>query len=80
MKKYIAILLVLVLTVTCFSACGKDPATEGKKVIGLLYDAGQDSSTTAIAEAKAYLDEKGIAYKEYTGTTADEVSLAVDAA
>lgn len=81
MKKYIAILLVLVLTVTCFSACGKNTAdTESKKVIGLLYDAGQDSSTAAIAEAKAYLDEKGIAYKEYTGTTADEVSLAVDAA
>lgn len=46
--------------------------------IGLLYDVGQDSSTTAIAEAKAYLDENGVAYKEYTGTTVDEVSLAVD--
>ncbi len=44
--------------------------------IGLLYDAGQDSSTAAIASAKAYLDEKGIAYVEHTGSTADEVMLA----
>lgn len=79
MKKYIAVILALVLTITCFAACGKK-ATNSKVVIGLLYDAGQDSSTTAIKEAKAYLDEKGIAYKEYTGTNAAEVSLAVDAA
>lgn len=47
--------------------------------IGLLYDMGQDSSTTAIAEAKAYLDEKGVAYVERTGTTVDEVMLAAEA-
>ena len=47
--------------------------------IGLLYDLGQDASTTAIADAKAYLDAKGIEYVERTGTTVDEVSLAVDA-
>lgn len=47
--------------------------------IGLLYDMGQDSSTTAIADAKAYLDEKGIAYVERTGTTVDEVMLAAEA-
>lgn len=82
MKKYIAILLVLVLTITCFAACGKkaDEPKKSDKVIGLLYDAGQDSSTTAIKDAKAFLDEKGIAYKEYTGTNAAEVGLAVDAA
>ena len=45
--------------------------------IGLLYDIGQDSSTTPIEAAKAYLDEKGISYKEYTGTTVAEVELAV---
>lgn len=45
--------------------------------IGLLYDASQDSSTKAINDAKAYLDSKGIAYKEYTGTNTTEVSLAV---
>ena len=47
--------------------------------IGLLYDAGQDSSTTPIAAAKAYLDSKGIAYVERTATTVDEVMLAADA-
>ena len=46
--------------------------------VGLLYDLGQDSSLTAIAEAKEYLDENGIAYKEYTGTNTSEISLAVD--
>lgn len=49
------------------------------KKIGLLYDQGQDSSTTPIANAKAYLDEKGIEYVERTGTTTDEVMLAADA-
>ena len=47
--------------------------------IGLLYDMGQDSSTSAIEEAKAFLDEKGIEYVEKTGTTTDEVQLAADA-
>ena len=47
--------------------------------VGLLYDVGQDSSTAAIADAKAFLDEKGIEYVEHTGTNVDEVSLAVDA-
>ena len=47
--------------------------------IGLLYDMGQDASTTAIAEAKAYLDEKGIEYVERTGTNVDEVMLAAEA-
>ena len=49
-------------------------------MIGLLYNVGQDSSTTPIAAAKAYLDEKGVAYKEYTGTTVDEIILAAQAA
>ncbi len=44
--------------------------------VALLYDLGQDSSTTAIADAKVWLDEKGIAWKEYTGTTTDELQLA----
>ena len=43
------------------------------KKIGLLYDIGQDSSTTAIADAKAYLEAKNIEYIEKTGTTVDEV-------
>ena len=47
--------------------------------IGLLYDVGEDSSDTPIAHAKEYLEEKGIAYVERTGTTTDEVMLAAQA-
>ncbi len=47
--------------------------------IGLLYDQGQDSSATAIASAKALLDDMGIEYIERTGTTTDEVMLAAQA-
>ncbi len=50
------------------------------KTVGLLYDMGQDSSTTPIKNAKDYLDKKGVAYKEYTGTTVDEVRLAAQSA
>ena len=53
-------------------------ANPDAKSIALLYDQGQDSSTTPIKNAKAYLDKKGIAYKEYTGTTTDEIGLAVN--
>lgn len=49
------------------------------KNVALLYDIWQDSSTAAIAHAKEYLDANGIAYGEYTGTTVDEVTLAVQA-
>ncbi len=49
--------------------------SEAKK-IGLLYDLGQDASTTAIAQAKEYLTNKGIEYIERTGTTVDEITLA----
>ncbi|MCR5399075.1 MAG: ABC transporter substrate-binding protein [Lachnospiraceae bacterium] len=49
------------------------------KKIGLLYDLGQDASTTPIADAKAYLDSKGIEYVERTGTSVDEVVLAAQA-
>lgn len=49
------------------------------KKIGLLYDAGQDSSTTPIQQAKEYLDSHNIQYVEHTGTTVDEVVLAADA-
>jgi putative ABC transport system substrate-binding protein len=50
------------------------------KNIALLYDVGQDASTTPIAEAKAFLEEKGVAYREYTGTNVSEVQLAAQAA
>lgn len=47
--------------------------------IGLLYDIGQDSSTAPIAAAKEYLKAKNVEFVERTGTTVDEISLAVDA-
>lgn len=47
--------------------------------IGLLYDVGQDSSTTPIAHAREYLEGKGIEVVERTGTTTDEVMLAAQA-
>jgi len=46
------------------------------KTVGLLYSNSEANSTTPIAEAKAYLDGKGIAYVEATGNTADEVMAA----
>lgn len=54
-------------------------ANPDAKKIGLLYDVGQDSSTAAIEAAKAYMDENDIEYVERTGTTTDEVQLAVQA-
>lgn len=47
--------------------------------VGLLYDVGQDSSTAPIADAKAYLEGKGVTVVERTGTTVDEVTLAAQA-
>ena len=47
-------------------------------LIGLLYNVSEDSSKAPIAAAKAYLDEKGVAYVERTGTSVDEVMLAAD--
>ena len=47
--------------------------------IGLLYDLSQDASTQAIADAKAFCDEKGIKYIEKNGTTTAEVQMAADA-
>lgn len=49
------------------------------QTVGLLYDKSQDSSTAAIAAAKAYCEEKGIAVVEKTGTNNGEISLAADA-
>jgi len=48
-------------------------------LVGLLYDVGQDASTTSIAEAKAILNQKGVRFVERTGTTVDEVVLAARA-
>ena len=47
------------------------------KSVGLLYSLSEPNSTKPIAEAKAYLDSKGIKYVEATGNTTDEVISAV---
>lgn len=49
------------------------------KKVGLLYSLSEDNSAAPIAEAKAYLDEKGIAYVEKTANTNDEVITAASA-
>ncbi len=47
--------------------------------VGLLYDVGQDSSTTAINDAKAYLSGKNVEIVEKTGTNVSEIMLAAQA-
>ena len=49
------------------------------QTVGLLYSNSEPNSETPIAEAKAYLEAKGIAYLEKTGNTADEVIAAASA-
>ena len=46
------------------------------QTVGLLYSNSEPNSEKPIAEAKAYLDAKGIAYLEKTGNTAGEVIAA----
>jgi len=46
------------------------------KNVGLLYSLSEANSTKPIADAKAYLDEKGISYTEQTANTNDEVITA----
>ena len=46
------------------------------KTVGLLYSNSEANSATPIAEAKAYLEDKGIAYIEGTGNTNDEIMSA----
>ena len=48
------------------------------KTVGLLYSNSEANSTAPIAEAKAYLDSKGIAYLEKTGNTTDEIVTAAN--
>ena len=44
--------------------------------IGLLYSLSEPNSATPIADAKAYLDAKGVSYVEATANTNDEVIAA----
>ena len=48
------------------------------KNVGLLYSLSEINSATPIADAKAYLDAKGIAYTEVTSNTNDEVIAAAN--
>ena len=48
----------------------------GAQKIGLLYSLSEVNSVTPIAEAKVYLDAKGVEYVEATGNTNDEVIAA----
>ena len=49
------------------------------QTVGLLYSNSEPNSETPIAQAKEYLDAKGIAYIEKTGNTVDEVIAAASA-
>ena len=49
------------------------------QTVGLLYSNSEINSETPIAQAKAYLDAKGVAYIEKTGHTVDEVTAAANA-
>ena len=51
----------------------------GVQSVGLLYSLSEPNSAAPIAEAKAYLDSKGIAYVEQTANTNDEVVAAASA-
>ena len=51
----------------------QDPEVQ---TVGLLYSLSEPNSTKPIAEAKEYLDGKGITYKEYTANSVDEVIAA----
>ncbi len=46
---------------------------ENPKKVGLLYDLGQDSSKTPIADAKSILAKKGVEVVEATGTNTSEI-------
>ena len=46
-------------------------------LVGLLYDTAQDASSQAIADAKTWCEENGIAYEEKMGSTTDDVTIAV---
>ena len=51
-------------------------ADPGIQTVGLLYSNSEINSHAPIAEAKAYLDAKGIAYVEKTGTSSSEIHAA----
>ena len=49
------------------------------QTVGLLYSNSEANSVTPIAQAKEYLEQKGIAYIEKTGNSTDEILTAASA-
>ncbi len=48
------------------------------QTVGLLYSNSEANSATPVAQAEAYLTEKGISFVEKTGNTTDEIVAAVN--
>ena len=55
------------------------PESRTSQKVGLLYSLSEPNSAKPIADAKAYLDAKGIEYVEQTANTNDEVVAAASA-
>nr|AHF25180.1 ABC-type uncharacterized transport system, periplasmic component [uncultured bacterium Contig87] len=53
-------------------------ANPDAKKIALLYSPSEDSSTLPIETAKKFLEERGLEYKEYTGTNGNEIQIAAE--
>ncbi len=51
-------------------------ANPDTKTVGLLYSNSEPNSAKPIADAKAYLESRGIAYLEKTGNSVDEIIAA----
>ncbi len=53
-----------------------DELTPGCQTFGLIYNTGEINSVTTIENAKAYMDENGLSYKEAVVTASSEVQQA----
>ena len=53
-----------------------DKLTPGCKTYGLIYNTGEVNSVTTIKNAKAYMDQNGLSYKEAVVTASSEVQQA----
>lgn len=53
-----------------------DKLTPNRQTYGLIYNTGEVNSVTTVEKAKAYMDEKGLKYKEAVVTASSEVQQA----
>ena len=53
-----------------------DKLTPNRQTYGLIYNTGEVNSVTTVEKAKAYIDEKGLKYKEAVVTASSEVQQA----